>query len=482
MQLKRPELLRKGCLIGDQWLENGSSDLPVTCPADGKEVIRITGCCTLELADKAVYIAHKTFNELRWTGRERSKLLRKWYDLLIENKDDLAQIISAETGKVIKDSYGEVYYAAQFCEWFAEEAPRICGSVIDSGLNDSRRIVTRRIPVGVCGIMTPWNFPLAMIMRKAAVAIAAGCTTIIRPSTKAPLATLAAGFLALEAGMPSGVINILVGVDPEYKIVEFLCKTPLIKKFSLTGSTKVGKHLTAQCASTLKKISMELGGNAPMVVTKTADIKLAVERGIEGRFRFSGQTCVCPNRFLIESTKYDDFVCLCLEKVKSLSVRYPDGDIGPLINQGAVDRMTRIVNDAVSKGGEIICGGKVIKDLGPLFFAPTIITGVKEDMLAWKEEIFGPIISIMKWDNETELLWLMNDTEVGLAGYVFAEDGKEQMRIAEKMQVGMVGINTASISEAAIPFGGVKETGYGREGSIYGIEDYTVLQSIAIQL
>ncbi|KAI1003019.1 Glutarate-semialdehyde dehydrogenase [Podosphaera aphanis] len=429
----------------------------------------------------AIDAASKAFPSFRAkTGRERSKLLRKWHDLMVENVDDLAKIITWENGKPLSDATGEVSYAAKFLEWFSEEAPRIYGDTIPSSI-PGQRVITLKEPIGVCGIITPWNFPAAMMTRKVGAALAAGCTVVAKSPGETPFTSLALAELALRAGIPDGVLNIVSALKNTPQIGELLTTSPIVKKVSFTGSTSVGKLLMKQSSSTLKKLSLELGGNAPFIIFDDADLDLAVAGVIASKFRTSGQTCVCANRIFIQSKIYDTFALKLVAKVRDFNVGggFTKGVThGPLIHARAVSKVDAHVRDAEKKGGKVILGGSKMPELGGNFYQPTIITNMTPAMALASEETFGPVAGLFRFETEKEVIDLANSTQVGLAGYLFSQDIKRITRVSEALEVGMVGVNTGIISDPTTPFGGVKESGFGREGSKYGIEEYQVIKTI----
>lgn len=430
--------------------------------------------------NQAIDAAQKAFATFRtWTGRERSKILRKWYDLMTENHADLATLITWENGKPLADAKGEVTYAANFLEWFSEEAPRVSGQTLASSV-PGNRVATYKEPVGVAGLITPWNFPAAMITRKAAPAIAAGCTVVIKAPGETPFSALALAELAHRAGMPKGVFNVVTAMKNTPECGTTLCESKKVKKISFTGSTGVGKLLMKQSASTLKKLSFELGGNSPFIVFDDADLESAVAGAITCKFRSSGQTCVCANRIYVQEGIYDRFVEKFVEKVKAFKLGggFEEGVThGPVIHSRAIDKVDQHVKDAEKKGGKVMLGGKRLEDLGPNFYAPTVISGMNAEMDLANEETFGPVAGLFKFKTEEEVIALANDSDVGLAGYFFSENVKRVYRVAEAMQVGMVGVNTGLISDPAAPFGGVKESGFGREGAD-GINEYLVTKMV----
>lgn len=431
---------------------------------------------TVKIAIDAAHVAFKSWK--KFSAKEKCALLMKWYDLILEHKQEIATIMTLESGKPINESLGEIDYGANYIQWFAEEAKRLYGDVIP-GFTPDKRIMVLKQPVGVVGTITPWNFPIAMITRIIAPALAAGCTVVVRPSEETPLTALALNFLAHQAGFPIGVINTVVGNNAS-EMGKELCENTKVAKISFTGSTKVGKILMEQCSGTLKKLSLELGGNAPFIVFDDADIDLAVKGAIAGKFRFSGQTCVCVNRILVQESVYDLFVEKFVEATKNLKLGNglnSDVNIGPLINKNAIERMKLMVEDAVKKGGKIKLGGSFI---APQFFEPTIITEASKEMLFAKEEIFGPIAPIFKFKTEEEAIEMANDTIYGLASYFYTNDLNRTWRVREDLEYGIVGINEGLISSEMVPFGGVKQSGQGREGSKYGMDDYIELKYVCI--
>ncbi|KAJ2988736.1 hypothetical protein NUW58_g3823 [Xylaria curta] len=414
------------------------------------------------------------------TGRDRSRILRRWYDLLMQNQKDLATLISWENGKATPDAADEVIFASSFLEWFSEEAARIHGDVVPHSAPGFRVAVVKE-PVGVCGLITPWNFPAAMVTRKLGPALAAGCTVVVKTAGETPFTANALAILSERAGVPKGVVNLVTALDNTAEIGETLCKSDTIRKISFTGSTRVGKLLMEQCSSTLKRLSLELGGNAPFIVFNDADLDLAVQGAMGSKFKSSGQTCVCSNRIFVQKEIYPLFVRQLKESVSKLKIGHgPDAQMtqGPLVTQVAAERVEGLVQDAVEKGAKIEAGGKRLHDLGPNFFEPTILTNLKPDMRIVKEEIFGPVAPIFQFKTEDEAVGSANECEVGLASYIYTQDVARAARVSELLQFGMVALNTGVISDAAAPFGGIKHSGTGREGSKYGIEDYMQLKTL----
>jgi succinate-semialdehyde dehydrogenase/glutarate-semialdehyde dehydrogenase len=414
------------------------------------------------------------------TAKERAAIMRAWYELILASKDDLAKLMTAEQGKPVAESAGEVMYGASFIEWFAEEGKRQYGDIIPTHMTDRRILVTRQ-PVGVVACVTPWNFPNAMITRKAAPALAAGCPVVIKPAAETPLSALALAVLAEEAGIPAGVFNIITTTHSADVGVE-LTENPMVRKFSFTGSTAVGKLLIRQCASTVKKVSMELGGNAPFIVFDDADVDAAVQGAMVSKYRNAGQTCVCANRLYVQAGVYDEFVEKFSQAVSELTVGPGDQagvSIGPMISDAAIDKVEDLLEDAREKGAEVTAGG-ARHALGGQYFQPTIVTGVTADMAFATEEIFGPVAPVFRFDHEDEVIARANDTEYGLASYFYARDLGRVWRVAEALEYGMVCINDGILSTEVAPFGGMKESGVGREGSKYGIDEYTELKYITM--
>ncbi|KAI9899204.1 hypothetical protein N3K66_005665 [Trichothecium roseum] len=481
-QLKDPSLFKQNvCYVNGEWVPAKSGQtFKVNDPGTG-ELIGTAPEFTAEDTQSAIVAAADAFKSFRTkTGRERSKLLRRWYDEVVANSEDIAKLITWENGKPFADAKGEATYAANFFEWFSEEAPRIYGDTIGSSV-PANRIVTTKEPVGVCGLITPWNFPAAMITRKIAPALAAGCTVVCKAPGETPFTALALAELAHRAGIPKGVVNIVTALDKTAEIGEALTTSPTIRKVSFTGSTGVGKLLMKQSSNTLKKLSMELGGNAPFIVFDDADLDSAVDGAIASKFRSSGQTCVCANRIYVQSGIYDSFVQKFAEKVKSfkLGSGFQDGIThGPLIHGRAVSKVDAHVRDAEKKGGKIMVGGQKMPDLGDNFFQPTVIRDMTGDMALASEETFGPVAGLFPFKTEKDVVELANKAEVGLAGYFFSQNIERIHRVAEELDVGMVGVNTGIISDPAAPFGGVKESGFGREGSKYGLAEYQVIKTV----
>ena len=469
LELTDPTLLTGDGLIGGARVA-GAARFAVTNPATGQTLAEVAdlGVAETRAAIDAAHAAQPAWAAR--TARDRATLLRRWHDLIMASQNDLARILTAEQGKPLPEARGEIAYGAAYVEWFAEEARRVYGDTIPGHMPD-KRIVVLKQPVGVVGAITPWNFPNAMLARKIAPALAAGCTMVARPSEFTPLSTLALGVLAERAGIPAGVLNIVPGLDAAGVGAE-LCANPRVAKISFTGSTRVGKILMRQGAETIKKLSLELGGNAPFIVFDDADIDAAVEGAMAAKFRNNGQTCVCANRIYVQSTVHDAFAEKLAAAVAQLSVgNGMDAGVttGPLINEAAVAKVRDHIADAVEHGARVAAGGDAIRGT---FFQPTVLTGMTPAMRIAREETFGPVAALFRFDTEAEVIGMANATEFGLAGYFYARDLGRVWRVAEALQVGMVGVNTGLISTEVAPFGGVKQSGLGREGSHYGIEDY----------
>jgi succinate-semialdehyde dehydrogenase/glutarate-semialdehyde dehydrogenase len=472
LTIRKGELLRAACLVDGRWIgaEDGSS-IKVLNPATGETLGTVPRLGRTETR-QAVAAAAKALPQWRaQTAKERAAILRRWFELMMANQDDLARIMTAEQGKPLAEAKGEIAYAASFLEWFAEEGKRIYGDVIPSFRGDSRIIVTKE-PVGVCAAITPWNFPAAMITRKVGPALAAGCTMVLKPASQTPLSALALAALGEQAGVPPGVFNVVTGAADQ--IGDELATNPVVRKLTFTGSTEIGKILMAKCAGTVKKTSMELGGNAPFIVFDDADLDAAVDGAIASKYRNTGQTCVCANRILVQDGVYDLFSEKLAARVRAL--RVGDGlkgetDQGPLIDMKAVAKVEEHIADAVSKGARVMTGGQR-HALGGSFFEPTILVGATKDMLVAREETFGPLAPLFRFKTEEEAIRMANDTEFGLAAYFYSRDIGRIWRVAEQVEYGIVGINSGLISTEVAPFGGVKESGTGREGSKYGIEEF----------
>ncbi|CAN9514451.1 unnamed protein product [Ophioblennius macclurei] len=473
-------LLRTQGYVDGRWV-SAASVFPVLDPATGQEIARVSDCGPAE-AKRAVAAAHRAFESWKSsTAKERSILLRKWFDLLTLHKDDLAKLITFESGKPLKEAASEIAYSASFLEWFSEEARRVYGDVVLSPLRD-RKIFLLKQPVGVASIITPWNFPSAMITRKVGAALAAGCTVVVKPAEDTPLSALALAELAEQAGIPAGVFNVVpCSRETTPAVGQILCTDPLVAKISFTGSTATGKVLLKMAADTVKKASMELGGHAPFIVFDSADVDRAVGGAMASKFRNSGQACVCSNRFLVQSGVYERFVDK-LGRAMDAELRLGHGSDaqttqGPLINQRAADKVLQQVSDAVSRGATVLRGGK---RLHGSFVEPTLLVGVTTDMLCTREETFGPLVPVMRFDSEEEALAVANASRVGLAGYVYSQDVSQIFRVSEKLEVGIVGVNEGLLSTPEGAFGGVKESGLGSEGSKYGINEYLELKYMCL--
>ena len=466
--------------INGKWVDADSkATINVTNPATGTLIGQVPKMGAAETR-RAIEYADKALPAWRAkTAKERAKVLRNWFDLIMKNQEALAQLMTAEQGKPLVESRGEIAYAASFIEWFGEEAKRVYGETIPPHGADKRLIVIKQ-PIGVCAAITPWNFPAAMITRKVGPALAAGCTIVLKPASQTPFSALALCQLAEEAGVPAGVFSCVTGSASE--IGGELSSNPIVKKLSFTGSTEIGKLLMAQCATTVKKTSMELGGNAPFIVFDDADLDEAVKGAIISKYRNAGQTCVCANRIMVQDTIYDEFVEKLAKAVSSLKVGNGAEDgtiIGPLIDDKALAKVEEHVNDAIRKGGKLVIGGKR-HALGKSFYEPTVVSGATKDMLAFKEETFGPLAPVFKFSTEAEAIEMANDTEFGLAAYFYGQNIGRIWRVAEALEYGMVGINEGLISTEVAPFGGVKESGLGREGSKHGIEDYLEIKYLCM--
>ncbi|HCZ16727.1 MAG TPA: succinate-semialdehyde dehydrogenase (NADP(+)) [Candidatus Accumulibacter sp.] len=472
MHLSDPRLLRSNCYIDGRWEASGDGrTLLVIDPASGEALGEVPLMTAVETA-RAIAAAEAALPAWQAkTAKERAAVLRRWYELIVGNAEDLAQLMTAECGKPIAEARGEVAYGASFVEWFAEEGKRAYGESIPSPAAD-RRLLTIRQPVGVCAAITPWNFPLAMITRKVAPALAAGCTVVVKPAEQTPLTALALARLAHDAELPAGVFNVLTG-DP-VAIGGTLTASPVVRKLSFTGSTEIGRLLMAQCAPTIKKLSLELGGNAPFIVFDDADVDAAVEGALIAKYRNTGQTCVCANRLLVQDGVYDSFVARLARRVQSLRVG-PGSDEGvtqgPLIDAAALAKVQEHIADALNKGARVVTGGGR-HVLGGTFFEPTVLADVTPQMRVAREETFGPVAPVFRFADEAEAVRMANDTEFGLAAYFYSRDVGRCLRVGEALEYGMIGINTGLISNEVAPFGGVKQSGVGREGSKHGIDEY----------
>lgn len=481
MQLNDSSLLCGSAYINGQWVDaDDGARFAVMNPASGQVIIEVADCGATE-TQAAIDAANSALAAWRArTAKDRAGVLRNWFELMLQHQEDLATILSMEQGKPMTESRGEIAYGASFIEWFGEEAKRIYGDVIPGHAPD-KRIVVLKQPIGVTAAITPWNFPTAMIARKVAPALAAGCTMVVKPAAETPLSALAMAELATRAGVPAGVFSV-VTTDRASVVGGVLTGSATVRKLSFTGSTEIGKLLMEQCAGTVKKVSMELGGNAPFLVFDDADIDAAVQGAMMSKYRNSGQTCVCTNRFIVQSGVYDEFCAKLAEASSTLKVgSFDSSDVqqGPLINQQAVDKVVEHISDAVGKGARVLAGGEP-HELGGLFFQPTVLADVTTDMLVTKEETFGPVAPIFRFDEEAEGVAMANATEFGLAAYFYARDINRIWRVAEALESGIVGINEGIISTEVAPFGGVKESGIGREGSKYGIDDYLEIKYLCM--
>jgi len=474
-------LLKTRAYLNGEWVDGDQGDrFPVYNPATGEEIAQVAslGAAETRRAIVAAETAMKAWQQK--AAKERSAVLRKWYELIMANQEDLAVIMTAEQGKVLAESRGEVAYGASFIEWFAEEGKRVYGDVISAPQTDRRAVVIKQ-PVGVAAAITPWNFPNAMITRKAGPALAVGCAIVIKPAKETPLSALALAELAHRAGLPAGLLNIVTGKSSR-EIGGEMTANPVVKKLSFTGSTPVGKTLMKQCADTVKRTSMELGGNAPVIVFDDADLDQAVAGAAASKYRNSGQTCICANRILVQEGVYDAFVEKFTAEVQTYKIGngLDEGSThGPVVNETAVGDIQVLVDDALDKGATALVGGKP-SELGACFYEPTVLTNVNDQMRVFREEIFGPVAPIFKFSTEEEAIAMANDTEFGLASYVYTRDIGRVWRVSEGIEYGMVGVNETAITSDVIPFGGVKESGQGREGSKYGLDDYLEIKYICM--
>ncbi len=474
LNLSNPDLIKQQCLIKDGWhAANDDATIEVSNPFNGDVIGTVPSLTTADVNDAVTYSHEAQITWAAKTPQERAQLLQKWADLIDANKEDLAIIMTAEQGKPLAESRGEIGYANSFIRWFAEEGKRVYGDVIPA-TNSQLRYVVLKQPVGVCAAITPWNFPAAMITRKAAPALAAGCTIIIKPATETPFSALALGALAEQAGIPAGVIQVVTGKSSV--IGDILTGDARIHKLSFTGSTEVGRTLMAQCAPTIKKLSLELGGNAPFIVFDDAELEKAAEGLIASKYRNAGQTCVCANRVYVQDSIKDEFLDIFIKKVAELKVGngMEEGvNVGPLINEKALQKVQALLKDALDKGATLIAGGST-NNASALAYNPTVITDISADMDIASEEIFGPIAPVFTFSSEEEVIRAANDTIYGLAAYFYSSDYARAWRVTEGLEYGMVGHNTGMLSTEVAPFGGVKQSGFGREGSKYGIEEYVV--------
>jgi len=479
--LKDPSLLKTDALINGQWVKGaGARRFDVTDPSSGLKIADVAnlGPNDAELAIAAANAAWPAWRNK--TAKERSNILRKWYELLMAHQDDLGRILTAEQGKPYAEGKGEIAYGASFVEWYAEEAKRVNGETLPH-FDNNRRLLVLRQPIGVCAAITPWNFPLAMITRKVAPALAAGCPVVIKPAELTPLTALAAAELAVRAGIPAGVLNVVTAdTDNSIAVGKVFCASDIVRHISFTGSTEVGRILMAQSAPSIKKLSLELGGNAPFIVFDDADIDSAVEGAMASKYRNAGQTCVCANRLYVQDGVYDEFVQKFAARVKTLKVGngFEDGVMqGPLIEEAAVEKVRRHVADALGKGGKLVTGGK---KLDGLFFEPTVVAEASADMLCAREETFGPLAPVFRFKTEQEAIAAANNTEFGLASYFYSRDVGRIFRVAEALEYGMVGINVGILATEHVPFGGVKQSGLGREGSHLGMDEYVEVKYLCL--
>ncbi|HCQ58398.1 MULTISPECIES: NAD-dependent succinate-semialdehyde dehydrogenase [Sulfitobacter] len=480
--LKDPSLLETRAYIGGQWVDGEDGTFDVTNPARGDVIAQVADLSRAQVAGAIAQAEKAQKDWASWTGKERAAVMRKWFDLMMENQDDLGTILTAEQGKPLAEAKGEIAYGASFIEFFGEEAKRVYGEMIPGHQRD-KRIMVMKQPIGVAASITPWNFPNAMITRKAAPALAAGCSFVARPAAETPLSAIVMGVLAERAGIPAGVFNVLPSSSSSAVGKEF-CENPAVRKLTFTGSTEVGRILLKQAADQVMKCSMELGGNAPFIVFDDADLDAAVEGAIMCKFRNNGQTCVCANRIYVQAGVYDAFAAKLKDRVSKMKVG--DGleegtDLGPLINPEASDKVREHIKDAVDNGAEIILGNAK-DDMGGNFFGPTIVTGVTQDMKVAKEETFGPLAPLFKFDDVDDVIAMANDTIFGLASYFYAKDLSRVYKVAEALEYGIVGVNTGIISTELAPFGGVKQSGLGREGSHHGIEDYLEMKYVCLSV
>jgi succinate-semialdehyde dehydrogenase / glutarate-semialdehyde dehydrogenase len=478
--IKDKSLLQNHCLINGEWVDSADHKHFEVINPFSNEMIAEIPQLTPEQVDKAIFSASAAFKS--WKNllvTERTAILKKWNDLILQNAEDLAIIMVLEQGKPLREAIGEIKYAASYLEFYAEEAKRIYGDILPSPFPDTRIFIIKQ-PVGVVGIITPWNFPAAMLMRKVAPALASGCTCVVKPDRNTPLTALALMWLAVKAGIPKGVVNVITGKSDEIGLA--FTRSNLVSKISFTGSTEVGKLLMKNSSQTLTRVTLELGGNAPFIVFEDANIENAVTGLIDSKFRNAGQTCVCANRVFVHSSVLAEFSAILAKKVEKLKVGsgLDDIDIGPLINMEAIIKIEHLITDALQNGATLLLGGKRHK-LGNQFFEPTVLTNISSGMEIFRTEIFGPVITIVSFDTADEVIGLANDTRHGLASYFYASDMNKIWKVAEALEYGMVGVNSGAISSALIPFGGIKESGFGREGSRYGIEDYLNIKYIHIK-
>ena len=481
--LQDPSLLKTQALIDGQWIDSVNT-VPIHDPATGRVLAHVPRLGAGE-AERAVAAAERAWPAWRaQTAKQRAVVMRRWFELLMQHADDLARIMTAEQGKPLAEAKGEVTYGASFVEWFAEEAKRVYGETIPSP-DPTKRLLVIRQPVGVCAAITPWNFPLAMITRKVAPALAAGCPVVIKPAEQTPLTALAAAELAQRAGMPPGVLNLLTSdAAGSVDIGKVLCSSPIVRHLSFTGSTEVGRILMAQSAPSIKKLGLELGGNAPFIVFDDADVDAAVEGAMQSKYRNAGQTCVCANRLYVQDGIYESFVDKLSARVAGMKVGagFDEGvQVGPLIDEQALAKVQRHVDDALAKGARMLTGGTVLNvESGGRFYAPTVLADANADMLCAREETFGPVAPVFRFKSESDAITAANATEFGLAAYFFSRDVGRIFRVGEALEYGMVGVNTGLISNEVAPFGGVKQSGLGREGSHHGIDEYVEMKYLCL--
>ena len=475
LALTRPDLLRSANFIAGRWCDAPAARLAVTDPATGAAITEVpdSGAAEARAALDAAHAAFATWRKV--PAKQRAAIIKRWNDLVLAHQDDLGKLISREQGKPLAEGKGEVAYAASYIEWFGEEATRMNGEIIPAPV-PGRRMFALREPVGVVAAITPWNFPAAMIARKIAPALAAGCTVVCKPAEDTPLTSLALVLLAHEAGVPPGVLNIVTASrEKTPEVVDVWLDDPRVRKITFTGSTPVGKHLARRSADTLKKLSLELGGNAPFIVFDDADVDAAVEGLMAAKFRNAGQTCVCANRVFVQRAVFDDFAQKLAARVAALQVgpaSDPASQIGPMINDRAVEKIERHAQDAVARGAKVLTGGRRLPELGPTYYAPTVLAGADATMACACEETFGPVAPLTVFDGEDEVIAAANDTPFGLAAYFYSRDARRIWRVADALESGIVGVNEGALAAEAAPFGGVKESGYGREGSTHGLDDY----------
>ena len=472
MQLKNPDLVRSQAFINGQWVDGADGTFSVYNPFDGSEVAAVAMVSAAQ-TEQAIADADKAFASWKKVGCEqRAQIMRKWYDLIIANADDLAVLMTTEQGKPLAEARGEVVYGASFIDWFAGEAERTYGDVVTPYKSDARALILKQ-PIGVSAAITPWNFPIGMITRKCAPAIAAGCSSLVKPAPDTPLSALALAYLAQEAGLPDGVFNVLPG---DAKTVgDLFCSSPTVRKLSFTGSTAVGRLLMQQCSPTVKKLSLELGGNAPFVVFADADLESAADGALANKYRNSGQTCVCANRFIVESSVAEEFAQILSVKAQAITMGsgLAEGvQQGPMINAAAVSKVSSLVEDALGRGARVVTGGKTRPDIGELFYEPTVLDKVDPESRIVSEEIFGPVSAITTFDSEEQAVSMANSTEYGLAAFFYTRDNARIWRVGEALESGIVCANDAAFSSKFVSFGGVKQSGLGREGSKYGIDEY----------